>query len=34
MAFGGADKQTLYLTAREGLYRVRTLAKGRIALGK
>src|SRR6266699_699000 len=28
VAFAGADKQTLYLTAREGLYRVKTLAKG------
>jgi gluconolactonase len=33
-AFGGPDKQTLYLTAREGLYRVRTLAKGPGRLGK
>jgi gluconolactonase len=33
-AFGGPDKQTLYLTAREGLYRVKTLAKGPERLGK
>jgi len=34
VAFGGPDKQTLYLTAREGLYRVKTLAKGPDRLGK
>ena len=34
VAFAGPDKQTLYLTAREGLYRVRTLAKGPDRLGK
>ena len=33
-AFAGADKQMLYITAREGLYRVRTLAKGPDRLGK
>jgi gluconolactonase len=33
-AFSGPGKQTLYLTAREGLYRVRTLAKGPDRLGK
>ena len=33
-AFAGPDKQTLYITAREGLYRVRTLAKGPDRLGK
>jgi gluconolactonase len=33
-AFAGPDKQTLYLTAREGLYRVRTLASGPDRLGK
>jgi gluconolactonase len=33
-AFAGPDKQTLYLTAREGLYRVKTLAKGPSRLGK
>jgi len=34
VAFGSPDKQTLYLTAREGLYRVKTLAKGPDRLGK
>jgi len=34
VAFGGPDKQTLYLTAREGLYRVKILAKGPDRLGK
>src|SRR3984957_18638631 len=34
VAFAGADKQTLYITAREGLYRVKTLAKGPDRLGK
>jgi gluconolactonase len=34
VAFGGPDKQTLYLTAREGLYRIKTLAKGPDRLGK
>jgi len=34
VAFGGPDRQTLYLTAREGLYRVKTLAKGPDRLGK
>jgi gluconolactonase len=33
-AFAGPDKQTLYITAREGLYRVRMLAKGPDRLGK
>jgi len=33
-AFAGSDKQTLYITAREGLYRVRMLAKGVDRLGK
>jgi gluconolactonase len=33
-AFAGADKQTLYVTAREGLYRVRMLVKGPDRLGK
>jgi gluconolactonase len=33
-AFAGPDKQTLYITAREGLYRVRLLAKGADRLGK
>lgn len=34
VAFGGADKQTLYITAREGLYRIRTAAKGPDRPGK
>jgi gluconolactonase len=34
VAFAGLDKQTLYITAREGLYRIRTLAKGPDRLGK
>ena len=34
VAFAGSDKQALYITAREGLYRVRTLAKGVERLGK
>jgi gluconolactonase len=34
VAFAGPDKQTLYLTAREGLYRVNTLTKGPSRLGK
>jgi gluconolactonase len=34
VAFAGPDKQTLYITAREGLYRVRALAKGPDRLGK
>jgi gluconolactonase len=34
VAFGGPDRQTLYITAREGLYRVKTLAKGPDRLGK
>jgi gluconolactonase len=33
-AFSGPGKQTLYLTAREGLYRVNTLSKGPDRLGK
>jgi gluconolactonase len=33
-AFAGADKKTLYVTAREGLYRVLTLAKDPDRLGK
>ena len=33
-AFGGPGKQTLYLTAREGLYRIKTLAQGPDRLGK
>jgi gluconolactonase len=34
VAFAGPGKQTLYITAREGLYRIRTLAKGPDRLGK
>jgi gluconolactonase len=34
VAFAGTDKGTLYITAREGLYRVKTLAKGADRLGK
>jgi gluconolactonase len=34
VAFGGPGKQTLYITAREGLYRVETLARGPDRLGK
>jgi gluconolactonase len=34
VAFGGPDKRTLYITAREGLYRVKTLAQGPDRLGK
>ena len=33
-AFAGPGKQTLYFTAREGLYRLRMLAKGPDRLGK
>jgi len=33
-AFGGSDKRTLYITAREGLYRVKTLAQGPDRVGK
>ena len=34
VAFAGPGKQTLYVTAREGLYRIDTLAKGPDRLGK
>ncbi len=34
VAFAGPDKRTLYLTARQGLYRIKTLAKGPSRLGK
>ncbi len=34
VAFSGPGKSTLYLTAREGLYRVKTLAQGPDRLGK
>jgi gluconolactonase len=33
-AFAGPDKQTLYITAREGVYRVGMLAKGMDRVGK
>ena len=34
VAFAGPGKNTLYITAREGLYRVKTLAQGPDRLGK
>ena len=34
LAFSGPDKQTLYITARQGLYRIKMLAKGPDRLGK
>jgi gluconolactonase len=34
VAFAGPGKSTLYITAREGLYRVKTLAQGPDRLGK
>ena len=34
VAFAGPDKRTLYITAREGLYRIKTLAQGTDRLGK
>ena len=34
VAFSGPDKKTLYITAREGLYRVNLLSKGPARLGK
>jgi gluconolactonase len=34
VAFAGPGKQTLYITAREGLYRIRLLSKGPDRLGK
>ena len=33
-AFGGPDKRVLYITAREGLYRLNTLAQGPDRVGK
>ena len=33
-AFAGPDKHVLYITAREGLYRVKLLSQGRTGLGK
>jgi gluconolactonase len=34
VAFGGPDKRTLYITAREGLYRVKMLSQGPDRIGK
>jgi gluconolactonase len=34
VAFAGPDKKTLYITARQGLYRIQTLAQGPDRLGK
>jgi gluconolactonase len=34
VAFAGPEKKTLYITAREGLYRVPTLTSGPKRLGK
>ena len=34
VAFSGSGKQTLYITAREGLYRIETLVRGPERLGK
>jgi len=34
VAFAGPDKRTLYITAREGLYRLEMLAHGPARLGK
>jgi len=34
VAFSGPDKRTLYITAREGLYRLTTLTQGVDRLGK
>jgi gluconolactonase len=34
VAFAGPDKRTLYITAREGLYRIKMLAQGPDRLGK
>jgi gluconolactonase len=34
VAFSGPDKRVLYITAREGLYRIRMLAQGPDRLGK
>jgi gluconolactonase len=33
-AFAGPDKRTLYITAREGLYRVKMLSQGPDRIGK
>lgn len=34
VCFGGADRQTLFITASKGLYAVRTRVKGAFPLGK
>jgi gluconolactonase len=34
VAFGGLDKQSLYIAARQGLYRLRMLARGAARAGK
>jgi gluconolactonase len=34
LAFGGAGKKTLFITAREGLYRLSMLSEGPRRLGK
>ena len=34
VAFSGPGKRTLYITAREGLYRIQMLAQGPARLGK
>jgi gluconolactonase len=34
VAFAGADKKTLYITARQGLYRINMLSQGPVRLGK
>jgi gluconolactonase len=34
VAFAGLDKRTLYITAREGLYRLKMLAQGPDRVGK
>jgi hypothetical protein len=34
VAFAGRGKRTLYITAREGLYRIKTLARGPKRVGK
>jgi sugar lactone lactonase YvrE len=34
VAFAGADKRTLYISARQGLYRLKMLSQGPDRLGK
>jgi len=34
VAFAGADKKTLFITARQGLYRINMLSQGPVRLGK